>query len=323
MQLRKIVTAGISGIVGGIAVLFVPHTVAAMEDAPAAAVQAATARDVSQESGGQSFEDLQAVAQSFADKLGRLKEQDQTVPPEQLVEQADAEHAYPVSTEVDSGKRLDPETVYARSRPGVVVVGGIFKCTKCQHWHARCASGFVIRPDGLILTNLHVVASFGKLEAVGTMTEDGRVFPVKAVIASSRLNDLAVLKVDAEDLRPLPVARDVAVGATVYCLSHPLLSGGKVNGFYTFSKGMVCGKFTIRNDKQQLVKVLGITAEYGPGSSGGPILNEHGAVVAVACQAIPVFQPEHEKEVQMVWRLTRPSCGILDLLSSPAAGNSP
>ena len=173
----------------------------------------------------------------------------------------------------------------------------------------------MIRHDGLIVTNLHTVEAFKKLDAMGAMTDDGRVFPAKAVLAASRLNDLALLKVDAEDLRPLPVAGDVSVGATVYCLSHPVMPNGKTNCFYTFSRGMVCGKFTIHNDKRQPLKVLAVTNDYGSGSSGGPILNEHGAVVAVACQAVPLFQPEHEKDVQMIWRFGRPSCSILDMLS--------
>ena len=76
------------------------------------------------------------------------------------------------------------------------------------------------------------------------MTADGRVFPVKEVLACSRLNDLALLKVDAEDLHPLPVASDAAIGATVYCLSHPALAGGKGNGFFSVQQGIVYGKFT-------------------------------------------------------------------------------
>ena len=170
---------------------------------------------------GQSFEDIQSVTQRFADELGRLKEEDQTVSPAKLAEQANAESSYPIAATADPARKLDAETIYAQAKPGVVVVGGIYKCNKCNHWHVRCASGFVIRHDGLIVTNLHTVEAFKKLDAMGAMTDDGRVFPAKAVLAASRLNDLALLKVDAEDLRPLPVAGDVSVGATVYCLSHP------------------------------------------------------------------------------------------------------
>ena len=202
----------------------------------------------------------------------------------------------------------------------MVVVGGVYKCTKCKRWHVRCASGFVVRRDGLIVTNLHTVEAFKKLDAVGVMTEAGRVYPVMAVLAASRLNDLALLKVDAEDLPPLPVAKDVPVGAAAYCLSHPILPGGKTNCFYTFSRGMVVGKFTLQTDKRQPLKVLAVSNDYGSGSSGGPILNDHGAVVAVACQALPLLQPDHKKNVQMIWRFGRPSCSILEMLSGTARG---
>jgi S1-C subfamily serine protease len=322
MQLRKITVAAMAGMILVCAVLLLPCITAAMEDAPPAA-QVVPASDVPKKPEGQPFEDPQSVAQHFADELGKLKEQEKTLSPEKLVEQAAEEKVYPVTAEADPGKKLDPETVYSQSRPGVVVVGGIYKCTKCQHWHAQCSTGFVIRRDGLILTNFHVIEGMKKLEAAGIMTEDGRAFPVKEVLASSRLNDLALLKVDAEDLHPLPVSDDVKVGATIYCLSHPALAGGKGNGFFMFSQGMVCGKFTFHNDKQQPVKMLGVTVEYGPGSSGGPILNEHGAVVAMACQAVPVVQADQEKGTQLIWRLSRPSCSILDLLGKPAEGPKP
>jgi serine protease Do len=291
------------------ALFFLPLPTLALDDAP-------------KKSDEQPFLDLHAFAQHFADEVGRLKEEGKTVPSEKLVEQADQQRAYPFAAEPDPGKKLEPEILYKQTKPGVVVVGGIYKCTKCQHWHPQSSSGFVLRKDGIILTNLHVVEAWKKLEATGVMTDDGRVFPVKEVLASSRLNDLAIVKVDAEGLHPLPVAGDAMVGETVYCLSHPSLTGGNGNGFFAFSKGIVCGKFLIHNDKQA-VKVLGVTVEYGPGSSGGPILNEHGAVVAVACQAIPLGKQELEKGTQMVWRLSRPSCSILDLLSKTTAEPKP
>ena len=240
----------------------------------------------------------------------------QTVSPAELARQANAEPSYrvsavaepvrclrshwdpsyrPVSTVAEPARTLDPETIYVRARPGVVVVGGVYKCTKCKRWHVRCASGFVVRRDGLIVTNLHTVEAFKKLDAVRVMTEAGRVYPVLAVLAASRLNDLALLKVDAEDLPPLPVAKDVPVGAAADRPSHPILPGGKTNCFYTFSRGMVVGKFTLQTDKGQPLKVLAVSNDYGSGSSGGPILNDHGAVVAVACQALPLLQPDHEE----------------------------
>ena len=326
MQQQTIVVSFV-GIVLLIAALLLPRTWTAVAPKQPVLVQPAASRDVlkKENPADQSFEDLQSIAQRFADELGRLKEEGRTVSPAKLAEQADAEPAYPVSATTDSAQKLDAEALYTQAKPGVVVVGGVYKCDKCKHWHVRCASGFVIRHDGLIVTNLHAVEVFKKLDAVGAMTDDGRVFPAKAVLAASRLNDLALLKVDAEHLRPLPVSNDVSVGATVYCLSHPVMPSGGTNCFYTFSRGVVCGKFTFHNDKRQPLRVLAVTNDYGPGSSGGPILNEHGAVVGVACQAIPLVQQEREKEktVQMIWRFGRPSCSILDMLSSSTAKQKP
>lgn len=266
------------------------------------------------------FEDLEARSNRFADELGRLKEAGQTVPSKELVEQANAEKNYRVATPDISGEKLEPEALYARCRPGVVVVGGIYKCEKCQHWHASCSSGFAVHKDGLILTNRHVVEGFQKLEAAGVMTDDGRVLPVKEVLASNRTNDLALLKVDGGYLHPLPIAKDVAVGAKVYCLAHPVLSEGKINCFYAFTPGMVSGKFTVYDEKHQPLKELAITADYGPGSSGGPLLDERGAVVGMACRAIPMIKMDHEKEiVPMVWKFARPSCDMLLLLNPPEA----
>ena len=102
----------------------------------------------------QPFEDVRAACQHFADELGRLKERNETVSPADLANQADAENSYSVSALTDPGKKLNAQKIYAHAKPGVVVVGGLYKCDKCQHWHARSAGGFVVRHDGLIVTNL-------------------------------------------------------------------------------------------------------------------------------------------------------------------------
>jgi S1-C subfamily serine protease/thiol-disulfide isomerase/thioredoxin len=300
----------------------------------------------------QPFVDSRSVVDRLAGELGRLKEQGQTVSSAELAKQAGVENSYKLPTLPDRGEKLAAEKLYSSVKPGVVVVGGIYKCDKCRHWHARCASGFVVRQDGLIVTNYHVVDGYKDTEALGVMTDDGRVFPVKAVLAASRLDDLALLKVDATNLHALPVAADVPIGATIYCLSHPVLPTGAANGFYAFSQGIVCGKFVLQAERNQVRKALAVTLDYGPGSSGGPIVNERGAVVGVACQAIPLAKKpkennkekgaqggepkegekasgnEHEANVQMIWRFARPSCSLLAMLSTttskrPPAGEKP
>lgn len=244
---------------------------------------------------------------------------------EELGRQAETNKTCVVVTSPDPRVKLDPEVVYTRARPSVVIVGGISKCEDGQHWKASCASGFVAHKDGVIITNAHVVEAFRQMEAVGVMTDDGRVFPVKAVLAADAHNDVAVLKIDANNLPALPFAASASVGATVYCLSHPeLTSPGDENGFFAFTKGMVCGKFRLRLGGDKLLSVLAITADYGKGSSGGPILNEHGAVVGMVSSTMALLD-DSEGNVQMTWKFTRPSSNILSLLQGdkPAAIQRP
>jgi S1-C subfamily serine protease len=135
------------------------------------------------------------------------------------------------------------------------------------------------------------------------------------VLAADTHNDVALLQTDARNLPALPMARSIGVGATVYCLSHPALNcEGTLNGFYTFTKGIVSGKFSMRLEGPSPVNVVAITADYAQGSSGGPILNEHGAVVGIVCQTKSLCSDPNTEETQMTWKLARPASSILALV---------
>jgi S1-C subfamily serine protease len=173
----------------------------------------------------------------------------------------------------------------------------------------------VLREDGVIATNYHVVTTFQDMRAVGVMTHDGRVFPVKKVLAADKHGDVIVLKIDAGGLAPLPIAGDVPIGATVYCLSHPVLSSAKTeNAFYAFTQGIVSGKYRLRIADEDPVDVLTVSTDYAVGSSGAPILNEHGAAVGMACQTLPIVHDLHQADVQMIWKFTRPTSTLLAIL---------
>jgi S1-C subfamily serine protease len=272
---------------------------------------------------GDSFEDPEAIAKIFSSELAKLAKRETLVSPEDLVEQAKKEQTCLIDTLADRGEKLTAEAVYALARRSVVIVGGINKSGKARSPHAYCASGFVIRKDGVIVTNFHVLSSFEQMKAVGVMTAEGRLYPIQSVLAADRHNDVAVLKVAADNLPPLALAGTVPVGATVYCLSHPVLNARKENGFYSFTAGIVSGKFRLRIAEGTLVNVLAITADYATGSSGGPILNEHGAVVAMVCQTLPIYHDQEELDVQMIWKFTRPTSSILPLLAKPPAAAKP
>ena len=259
------------------------------------------------------FDNPDAIRKRFRTELGRMVGRQGIPSPNELAQQAKKSKNCVVSTLRDTGKKHDAETVYARARRGVVIMGGISRRKGGRGWRMACAGGFVIHRDGVIVSNVHVLDAFRKTEAIGVMTDDGQVFPIQSVLAADRYNDVAVLKVETDNLTPLPIAPSVPVGATIYCLSHPALNSvGTKNAFFTFTNGIVSGTFDLRFGKKPPLRVLAVTAAYATGSSGGPILNAHGAVVGMACETLEIA--DQDAGCQLIWRFARPASSILPLL---------
>jgi serine protease Do len=264
------------------------------------------------------YQDPEAVVEHFKAELERLANEKDQVSPADLVGQADEAKTCTARTLPDPGRQLPPEEIYQRARRSVVVIGGIRKRRRGDGYTTYCAAGFVVSKDGLVATNYHLLPAFQGMESLGVMTHDGKVFPVKKVAAADKHNDVAVLKIEAADLVPLPIAADIPIGAKVYCLSHPALNSGKTeNAFYAFTPGTVSGKYRLRIAGKDLVNVLTVTADYAVGSSGAPILNEHGAAVGLACETLSVFHNVRDADVQMVWKFTRPASALLALFKDP------
>ncbi len=252
--------------------------------------------------------DCDAIKAAFSEKLGEMLEAGKPVKMADLREKLVEEKRCRLKTGRPSRRQLSTQALYQRCRDSVVLVGKIYNCGKCDKWHASTATGFVISKDGAIVTNYHVVGDDAKGEAIAIRTRDGRVLAVRDVLASSKTNDLVVLKVDADGLVPLPVAADVETGTPIYCLGHP------VNHFYTLTEGIVAGDF-IREDAR---REIAVTCDYAKGSSGAPILNATGAVVGVARVTRPVYYTKEDGKptrLQMVWKFCVPSSALLDLLS--------
>ena len=132
-------------------------------------------------------------------------------------------------------------------------------------------TGFVVRKDGWIATNLHVIAGASELVVV---TTDKREYPVTDVIAVDEAHDLALVHVDAVDL-PRVVLGDsdqVRPGDSIVAIGHPL---GLED---TVSNGLVSAV----RDVEPGVTVLQISAPIAPGSSGGPLFSDKGEVIGVA-----------------------------------------
>jgi serine protease Do len=201
--------------------------------------------------------------------------------------------------------------LFSHAKDSVVVVSSIFKCDKCNDWHATTATGFVISSSGAIATNYHVMDNPDK-ETVVVMTADGQVFPVKRVLAASRADDLAIIQVDAQGLVPLPIAAEAEpVGSHIGVISHPS------QRFYCYTDGIV-SRYMRMKPKDQVVDGMTITADYARGSSGAPVLNSKGQVVGIVQSTNSIYYSEEkgrQKNLQMVFKQCIPATSLLKLIA--------
>lgn len=138
-------------------------------------------------------------------------------------------------------------------------------------------SGVILTPDGYIVTNDHVVD--GATEIRVTLN-DRRIFTAK-LIGVDKLNDLAVIKIDAHDLPSVPWgdSNKLKPGETVLAFGNPF-----GNFPFTVTRGIVSGlnrPNPYRDDARKPGDFIQTDAAINPGNSGGPLVNAHGEVIGI------------------------------------------
>ena len=136
-------------------------------------------------------------------------------------------------------------------------------------------SGFIISPDGTILTNAHVVRD--AKEVIVKLT-DRREFQAK-VLGVDPKTDVAVLKIDARNLPTVTLgsARDLNVGEWVLAIGSPFGFENSVTAGVVSAKGR-----SLPNDG--FVPFIQTDVAVNPGNSGGPLFNARGEVVGINSQ---------------------------------------
>jgi serine protease Do len=151
-----------------------------------------------------------------------------------------------------------------------------------QRSAAGLGSGFIVRADGAILTNAHVVAGATRISVA---MKDGTTYPAR-LIGIDEANDLAVLKIDARNLpvAPLGSSTNLLIGEWAIAIGNPygfILA----NSEPSVTVGVVSG--TGRNLAAQsegagvYVDMIQTDASINPGNSGGPLVNAVGEVIGV------------------------------------------
>ena len=138
-------------------------------------------------------------------------------------------------------------------------------------------SGIVVRPDGYIVTNYHVVRD---AEEIKVTMPDGKVYDAR-VVGWDVLTDLAAIKVEAQGLPTVTFGQsdELRVGDWVLALGNALaLKGGP-----TVTLGIISAKGrTIESERGALYDLIQTDAAVNEGTSGGPLVNLDGEVVGIS-----------------------------------------
>ena len=228
---------------------------------------------------------------------------------------------------------LTPPDLYAQVLPSTRIVGHYYKCRECEEWHFSGASGFCIDDHGAVATCAHVVAPDETMQQSYLVVADmaGAVWPVVQVAAAAIAPDLCILETPAKGTVPLPLRPAVRTGEAVWCLSHP------DHQFAFFSAGIVARRYVLREPPvapaptakpgegagarpvpdlaRPALPWLHVTCDFAKGSSGAPIVDACGNVVAVAQSTTTVVYDETTTPIdtQMVFKTAAPAAALLTL----------
>ena len=167
---------------------------------------------------------------------------------------------------------INTEQLVRSGRGGLDELYGRRRAPQQQYRRPSLGSGFIVDPQGYILTNNHVV---GKADRISVKLDDGRVLDAK-VVGTDPQTDLAVIKVQAPNLPYLRLADSskVSVGDWVLAFGSPFGLEKTMTAGIISAKGRVIGAGPYDD-------FLQTDAAINPGNSGGPLVNLQGEVVGI------------------------------------------
>jgi serine protease Do len=174
------------------------------------------------------------------------------------------------ATAQSADEGLQPREIAARAQASLLVVRAI----GARGDTLGEGTGFMVGPEGTFVTNYHIVEPAASVEVErlnGTPTR--RVL----LVSADPYRDLAVLRAPDLTAGLLPLGDDgkAVIGDRVYVMGNPMGMSG------TFADGLLSAMRPVQG-----TQMLQISAPISPGSSGGPVMNDHGEVIGVATMIV-------------------------------------
>jgi hypothetical protein len=146
-------------------------------------------------------------------------------------------------------------------------------------------AGFALAPGGILSTCAHMMQYNPT-----TMTDaypiavdaTGRVYPIVELLAFDPAADTCIVRAQGADFPPLPLRTGARAGEDVYCLAHP------DENYFVFTSGIV-NRVDSKTVEGRTIHLLDVSCDYSPGSSGAPITDNAGNVVAQVDKIYPNF----------------------------------
>lgn len=146
---------------------------------------------------------------------------------------------------------------------------------------AVAGTGFIITSDGYIMTNYHVIEpAYENNYKITVLFKDGTSYEA-SVAGFEEDGDIAVLKIDANDLSPVTVGNsdNIAVGDSVFAIGHPL---GELDFSMTSGRVSALDRSITADRNSAPINMFQFDAAINSGNSGGPVFNESGEVIGIA-----------------------------------------
>ena len=184
-----------------------------------------------------------------------------------------------------STSRLSGRDLWGVARAAHLRIGWYYLCKNCNNRHINLGAGYAITKDGAVATCYHVIAPVDGMKEgyLVVADESGQIYPIKEILAANKAMDACILRVEARNLKPLPLNTDVYPGDRCVCFSDPLgergyFSDGIISRFLVPRPAHSGTNAPVIKNMENVTR-LNVTTDWAPGSSGAAVLDECGNAI--------------------------------------------